>query len=182
MSVTKPARRSPNAPGQALAEFALVAPIFFLLVFGVIQLGLIFGAQNALVDGVRDATRKAATYRVSEDTYSDPALWASICDAIEQTLLDSVGRYPGADTSAGRLTPTIAYEWVPDPTGPGYSFVAYVSAVYAHPVFLPIDPLLAIMGLSSTGAFQNSIDLGASEQMRVENPSLDAPTNPAPSC
>src|SRR6185503_5727235 len=71
--------------GQALAEFALVAPIFFLLVFGVIQVGLVMAAQNGLVDGVRDAARRAATYRINEGSF-DPTVFPSICATIEGEL------------------------------------------------------------------------------------------------
>lgn len=165
-----------------MVEFALVAPIFFLLVFAVIQIGLVFGAQNALVNGVRDAARKAATYRVNEASYDDNVTWQAICDAIEDTLRASVGTYPGADTSAGRLRPTIAYEWKQNPTGSEYSIIAHVSADYDHPLFLPLDALLGLMGVGSTGFFENSMTLSASEQMRIENPSLDPPANPALPC
>lgn len=182
MPRTRRSRRHGASEGQSLVEFALVAPIFFLLVFGVIQLGLIFGAQNALVNGVRDAARKAATYRVNEASYEDPAVWSSICQSVEDTLRKSVGTYPGADTSAGRLAATIQYEWEPNPTGTGYFMAAHVSATYDHPIYLPIDPLLEIMGLRSTDRFGNSISLSASEQMRVENPSLTAPSTTPPPC
>lgn len=53
--------RSRGSRGQALAEFALVAPILFLLVGGVIQFGIVFWDQNTLNQVVRDAGRYAAT-------------------------------------------------------------------------------------------------------------------------
>src|SRR4051794_16743997 len=71
--------------GQALAEFAIVAPIFFLLVFFVIQIGLIFAAQNGLVDGVRNAARRAATYRINDQSFNS-TVWSSICDTIGTEL------------------------------------------------------------------------------------------------
>ncbi len=43
--------------GQALPEFALVLPILAILLFGVIQLGVIFGGYNALINSVREAAR-----------------------------------------------------------------------------------------------------------------------------
>ena len=54
--------------GQALVEFALVAPIFFLLVFSVIQLGITFGGQNGLVAATREMARYTAPYRVKTST------------------------------------------------------------------------------------------------------------------
>jgi hypothetical protein len=47
--------------GQALVEFALVFPIFMLIVGAIIQFGLIFWAQNSLNQVIRDAGRWAAT-------------------------------------------------------------------------------------------------------------------------
>jgi Flp pilus assembly protein TadG len=47
--------------GQALAEFALVAPVFMLLLAGMIQFGVILWGQNTLNQVVRDAGRFAAT-------------------------------------------------------------------------------------------------------------------------
>lgn len=47
--------------GQTLAEFAIVFPVFMLLLGGMIQLGLIFWGSNTLNQVVRDAGRYSAT-------------------------------------------------------------------------------------------------------------------------
>jgi hypothetical protein len=47
--------------GQALVEFALVIPVFMLILGGVIQFGIYFWDQNTLNQIVRDAGRYAAT-------------------------------------------------------------------------------------------------------------------------
>src|SRR5436190_16514007 len=121
-------RRRGKAHGQALAEFALVAPIFFLLVFSVIQLGLVLAAQNGLVDGVRSATRRAATYRINEASF-DPSVWPSICSTIDSELRTRLGvRVIGFAPS--HLTPTIRYEWQQNPEGGEYFLVAHISASY----------------------------------------------------
>ena len=52
---------STGRSGQALAEFALVFPIFLLLLAGVVQFGLIFWAQNTLTQVARDTGRWAVT-------------------------------------------------------------------------------------------------------------------------
>jgi len=46
--------------GQAMVEFALVAPVLFLLVFGIIQLGYTFGRQLDLKSATRDGARRGA--------------------------------------------------------------------------------------------------------------------------
>jgi len=50
--------------GQSVVEFALVFPIFFLLLAGIIQFGLIFWSQNTLTQIARDTGRWAATQQV----------------------------------------------------------------------------------------------------------------------
>ena len=47
--------------GQALVEFAIVIPVFVLILAGVIQFGMILWGQNTLNQVVRDAGRYAAT-------------------------------------------------------------------------------------------------------------------------
>lgn len=47
--------------GQSLVEFALVAPLFFLLVFGVIDFGRLFFTKVTLQHALREAGRYAVT-------------------------------------------------------------------------------------------------------------------------
>jgi len=47
--------------GQSLVEFAVVFPVFMLMLGGVIQFGIIFWGQNTLNQIVRDAGRYGAT-------------------------------------------------------------------------------------------------------------------------
>lgn len=49
------ARQRPR--GQALVEFALVVPFFLLLLFGIIDLGRLVYAANAVSNGAREAAR-----------------------------------------------------------------------------------------------------------------------------
>ncbi|HEX5590155.1 MAG TPA: TadE family protein, partial [Candidatus Limnocylindrales bacterium] len=52
--------------GQALPEFALVAPLFFLLLFGVIQMGILFGGHIGLTNAAREVARYASTVPVGQ--------------------------------------------------------------------------------------------------------------------
>jgi Flp pilus assembly protein TadG len=49
--------------GQAITEFAIVLPVFALLLFGVIQFGIVFNRYLALTDAVRAGARTAAVSR-----------------------------------------------------------------------------------------------------------------------
>lgn len=165
--------------GQSLPEFALVAPIFFLLVFGVIQLGLVFGTQNGLVNGVREAARRAATYRINDASF-DATVWSSICDAVAEEVRQLGDRaIPAYDDS--RLHPVVAYEWVANPESGEYSLVAHVSATYDHPLYVPF---VSYFLDRADGNADDQLTLSASEQMRVENPALEYSSTPgaAPAC
>jgi Flp pilus assembly protein TadG len=49
--------------GQALVEFALVIPVFLLLVMGIIQFGFLFKDYIALTDATRVGARQASVAR-----------------------------------------------------------------------------------------------------------------------
>ena len=172
MTTTGRRRRSRTDRGQSLAEFALVAPIFFLLVFAVIQLGLVMAAQNGLVDGVRSAARRAATYRINEASF-DPSVWSSICSTIDTELTTRLRtRVIGFTSSA--LTRTISYEWQQNPETAEYFLVAHITASYHNPLYVP---LIAAFLDRSDGTVDNQLTLTASEQMRIENPALTTPAS-----
>jgi len=177
-----------------MAEFALVAPILFLLLFGVIQLGLLFGGQNGLVNGVRDAARRAATYRVNDASLTDTSILSAVCTAVTNELTAKLGRELPAFSTArlhgpvvgGVEQPIISYHWEenpgPAPTGsnPANSFLfVQVQASYDHPLYVP---LVGIFFDALDGTSDNAFTLSASEQMRVENPSLPNGANPSYSC
>jgi len=174
-------RRAQGSHGQSMAEFALVAPIFLLLLFSVVQLGLVFGAQNGLVDGVRSAARRAATYRINEQSF-DPTVFpfsvpGSICNTIRTELTDRLRGAQGQELLVGfvpaNLSSTIAYEWQQNPESGQYFVVAHISATYKNPLYVPLVSFF----LDSTDASPGDgfLSLSASEEMRVENPPLATP-------
>jgi Flp pilus assembly protein TadG len=69
-----PFRRSRHrSRGQSLAEFAIVFPIFMLVIGGIVQLGVLFWGQNSLNQVVRDAGRYAVTQPdCSSTSVNDP--------------------------------------------------------------------------------------------------------------
>ena len=51
-----------KAQGGAIAvEFAFVAPVFFMFLFGIIEGGIMFFGQAALMNSVQDAARQIRT-------------------------------------------------------------------------------------------------------------------------
>lgn len=80
----RPRRRSHRSFGQALPEFALVAPLFFLLLFGIIEAGRFIyyyeilsnatreGARYAIVNGEHTLGRKTGPDTGSSTVSDDP--------------------------------------------------------------------------------------------------------------
>jgi len=52
-----------NQQGQSMTEFALVLPILVVLLFGVIQFGIVFNNYITVTDAVRAGARKGAVSR-----------------------------------------------------------------------------------------------------------------------
>ena len=57
--------------GQAAVEFALVAPLLFALLLGILQAGIAFHNYITVTDAARAAARKAVTARVAGVTADD---------------------------------------------------------------------------------------------------------------
>lgn len=51
--------RARGDAGSVLVEFALVAPLLFLLLFGIVDWGLVISDQISMRDGVREGARRA---------------------------------------------------------------------------------------------------------------------------
>ena len=64
-------RKITNEKGQTMTEFAIVLPIFVVLLFGIIQFGIIFNNYVSLTDAARAAARKGAVSRNSGDPAGD---------------------------------------------------------------------------------------------------------------
>lgn len=54
-------RRSAARLGAAAAEFAIIAPLFFTLVFGILEFGRALMVQQVLINGSRVGARQATT-------------------------------------------------------------------------------------------------------------------------
>lgn len=89
-----------NERGQTLTEFAMVVPLLVVLLFGIIQFGIIFNNYVTMTDAVRAGARKAAVSR----NESDPA---GICRAAV------VAAAPNLDESELRRNLSCVSSWAP---------------------------------------------------------------------
>jgi len=156
----------PDEGGQALVEFALVIPVFLLLMFAIIQLGLLFGAQNELTNAVRETARYAVPYRVVDDTGA-----TLTCATVAGNLTTVLNASPlTADPSNNRTFPTVTYNWVADGNGDGKYYVTVtVHAEYKFPLYVP---LVSTILDGFDGVTDSNLRIKAQETMRVENDPL----------
>ena len=158
--------------GQGLVEFALVLPVFFLIVFGIIQFGMIMGAQDGLASAVREATRYASTVPVSNTTDAGtcstggtPAKLAY--DRLVAMLQQKVPGFASANLvtcsdPGPHSQVTYCTRQNADST---YSIWVQVTAIYKHQLFIPV--ISAIVDRLD-GTVDNRLRASATEQMRVE--------------
>jgi Flp pilus assembly protein TadG len=74
-----------------MVEFALTAPLFVLIVFGIIELGILFSVYIGLTNSAREATRAAAIYRYPGATPISTDLTAvNTVDAARLTSFTSI--------------------------------------------------------------------------------------------
>jgi Flp pilus assembly protein TadG len=131
------------ARGQALTEFALVMPIMFVVIAGIIQFGLIFWSQQTLTQVARDTGRWAATQTFCESNSS----------LVTQTANDIAGNstlfgYSSDLWSDGGADATnkVAVSWVADSDQAcppeSNQDEAWVQVTIDHqiPVFFPFVP------------------------------------------
>jgi Flp pilus assembly protein TadG len=99
--------------GQGLAEFALVLPIFMVMLIGMVDLGRAIWANNSVANAAREAARFASVHGGScEDLTSTGCVAANYCPvgpAGPRTAIPSAGAscpYPSPSKTAVRNTAT----------------------------------------------------------------------------
>lgn len=106
--------------GAAAVEFAIVAPVFFLLVFGMVEFGRMVMVQQVITNAAREGARRAvldgATTSAVETTVEDYLTAGSISGAEVD-----VDPSPPTDAEYGdpvTVTVTVDFEdvsWLPSP-------------------------------------------------------------------
>jgi Flp pilus assembly protein TadG len=71
-----------NQQGQTMTEFALVLPVLALILFAVIQFGIVFNNYITLTDATRAGARKAAVSR------QDPNRNSAVVTAVRSSASD----------------------------------------------------------------------------------------------
>ncbi len=129
-------RRGHRTPGQALAEFAMVAPLFFILLLGIIEAGRFVFYYETL----NNATREGARFAIVNGANTlgcptgPPAPGTTGCDTTGATVVARVRQ-----ASFGVLTGiTVTPEWF-DNNGRGST--VRVAATFTYQSLIPLLPL-----------------------------------------
>jgi Flp pilus assembly protein TadG len=91
-------RKTKNERGQTMTEFAIVLPIFALLLFGILQCGIVFNNYVTITDAVRAGARRAVV------SWSDPSP--------RDTCMNQV-RTSAADLDLAKLQVDCVSTWQP---------------------------------------------------------------------
>jgi TadE-like protein len=142
--------RSPRRParGQAMVEFALVAPMFFLLLFGIIEAGRFIFYYESL----SGATREGARYAIVNGANTlgcpsgPPAPGTSACDTsgdrVVTRVRDAALGVPGTGISVERCWWYTACDFATHGDGDNArGATVTVSASYSYHSLIPLVPL-----------------------------------------
>lgn len=56
-----------NSEGAAAIEFAIILPIFFLLIMGMVEFGFVFSMRQIIVNASREGARYGIAFKVNND-------------------------------------------------------------------------------------------------------------------
>jgi Flp pilus assembly protein TadG len=150
--------RADSIKGSAVIEFAMIAPVFFLLLMATVEAGIIFFAQSALQNAVNDAARMIRTGQTtcfSTDTngnclaMTQEQFRTQICNEVSTLLSDcngpslqfDVNAYTAGFGGASNASPLDVNNNLPNlttfNTGSACE-VVLVRAFYKWPVFTPM--------------------------------------------
>ncbi len=173
VATLRPSRRH---HGQALVEFALILVPLMLILAAILQFALALGTQVGITNAVREAARNAAASQTDTAALASANGHAVYVQLIGSTglLAKNVQAYRTSQlVVTGSPITQVCYRTYTDPASTTQVMVR-VEAHYRHPLFIPlISAILDGLDGSPDGAMR----VGASEEIRVENPpSTIAPT------
>jgi Flp pilus assembly protein TadG len=108
-------RRAASERGQALVEFAAVLMPVLLLIVGIVQFGLLFGANVTLTNAAREGARAGTIYVYD---YSHTKAWndAQRCGDVAEAAMQGFGML---STSSPHFSVTLSSGACPTPSGDG---------------------------------------------------------------
>jgi Flp pilus assembly protein TadG len=167
--------------GQALVEFSLILAPFLLIIFGIIQMGLLFSTQLGLSTAARDSARYASTLITTSAGQAATNGTNALSDLQAIRLPQYVIAYSGSNLVTTGVKPTsITYcQYQNGGTPTTWSIRVRAQVEYRQVLLLPIVSIL-IDGLDGTN--DSKFRVGSREEMRVEGPGMKASPAGIPAC
>jgi Flp pilus assembly protein TadG len=139
LGVLPPVRGRHRRRGQALVEFAIVAPIFFLILFGIIDFGRYVYYVQILNNAAREGTRYAIVHGAKSLAPTGPPNDPSGTAVINVVRTYAVGVIGIEDASVLTITPT----WGTPPATPDNDrgTKVTVEVTYAFRSVIPVVPI-----------------------------------------
>ncbi len=169
-------RFSANRKGSAVVQFALVAPLFFALLFAIIEVAMVFFANQVLETGTQDAARGLFTHQIQDNTADTAAaeqqFQTDLCSGVNVLLgcggvLFDVRSYPVGtpftvpplfDVAGNAITANFTFQLPPANS----SNIVVVRSFYKWPL------LFANLGFSLANIGTDKRLLTATSAFRVE--------------
>lgn len=127
--------------GQALAEFALLVPLFLLLLFAIVDFGMGFYSWITITNSAREGARIGAVHATSQE------------------IIDRVYDTASVPNQSTNMTVTVTNAQ----GSPGESVVVQVDYQYDL-----ITPLAGLVQFVSGDAFGSSLNMSSTADMRLE--------------
>lgn len=171
----------PRQGGQALVEFSLILAPFLLIIFGIIQMGLLFSTQLGLSTAARDSARYASTLITTSASQAATNGTNAFTDLQAVRLPQYVIAYTGSNLVTTGVKPTsITYcQYQNAGTPATWSIRVRAQVEYRQVLLLPLVSIL-IDGLDGTN--DSKFRVGSREEMRVEGLGLKASPAGIPAC
>ncbi|MBA3877031.1 MAG: hypothetical protein C0498_08870 [Anaerolinea sp.] len=182
--------------GQSMVEFALILTPLMIIFLGILQFGLLFGANLGLINSTREGARYGATlqgtgsaadaaqvycYTLGMDASGNPC---SINTTVQTgTLGRSMPSYAKTNVCrvaggvCGSEATTVSYCYFTDPNASTSSLRLNVTIVYRHPLFIP---LISLIVDQIDGQPDNALRVSTTESFRVEGISSTSPVTDWP--
>jgi Flp pilus assembly protein TadG len=149
-----------NRRGSAAVEFALVAPVFFALLFAIIETAIVFFAGQVLETVTQDSARMIMTGQAQTAGYTQAQFKSYVCGKIS-VLFDCVnGIY--VDVKSYTAFSNVA---ISDPIDAGKSFVAPNNYSPGGPGDIVVVRLFYQWPLIVTGLGYNIANLSGSRRL-----------------
>jgi Flp pilus assembly protein TadG len=117
-------------PATTIVTFALIVPVFLLIIFGITEVGRVLNAWMVITNEAREAARYAAvTYDGTADQATELAIEQAVVQAYVQQRLNGV-----LDRTGLSPQPTVAFI----PTGSNQSPLVQVTIYYRVPLVIPL--------------------------------------------